>query len=491
MIDGSRSTGGPRLPVWLIGVVSGLLYAVVAGTQRAIQRAPIIEGTAPALQTGLYLMATLGLFALYALLLLMCRKGAFGTRRARIFAFSFPVLFNVLYVFVPPSLSIDLLSYISHGYIRASLNGNPYLDPSSIVAHTPVGTELLHYGWRPIHPVSPYGPIWTHLETTIAQVFDSVRAQLICLKAVLVASSLGSALLIWQILGRVRPQRQLLGTLAFLWNPMIIVELAGEGHNDALMVFFVVLALLLTIEGRGSLGLVAMSLGVLVKYLPLLLVPSQVVYLWRTRRGTLAFATQVASGAATAALVAAALFAPLWVGADTLTGVWLSGRPGQTGSTQTMLIEALSWLLAPSAAEPLVYILLVAGFAAFIWIRASSITDADSLLRSCASVALAYVLLVSPSLWPWYWVMPVALMALVPTDLFLALLFAVSAGSRLVAPLDLLFVHEVIGRRMFLLATWTGAIGLPLVVLSVWLVRRSRTARELDPERSTPSAPPR
>ena len=78
-----------------------------------------------------------------------------------------------------------------------------------------------------------------------------------------------------------------------------------------------------------------MSLGVLTKYLPLLLVPPQAVYLWRTRREHLAFATQVASGAAIAALVAAALFVPLWAGVDTLTGLWLSGRPGNTGSTQT------------------------------------------------------------------------------------------------------------------------------------------------------------
>ena len=154
MIDGSRSTGGPWLPVWLIGVASGLLYAVVGGTQRAIQRAPAIAGTAPALQIGLYLMATLGLFALLRAAAREVPQGRIRHRRARILAFSFPVLFNVLYVFVPPSLSIDLLSYISHGYIRASFNGNPYLDPSSIVAHTPIGTELLHYGWRPIHPVS-------------------------------------------------------------------------------------------------------------------------------------------------------------------------------------------------------------------------------------------------------------------------------------------------------------------------------------------------
>jgi hypothetical protein len=314
---------------------------------------------------------------------------------------------------------------------------------------------------------------------------------LLSFKLVIVVSSLGSGLLIWRILAHVRPERQLLGTLAFLWNPMIIAELAGEGHNDALMVFFVVLALLLTIHGRGSIALVTMSLGVLVKYLPVFLIPSQLVYLWRTRRTTPALVAQVASGIAVAALLAAALFGPLWTGADTQKGVLLSGRLGQTGSTPTMLHEALSRFLPASGAEPLVYLLLVAGFAVFVWTQAGSVTDADGLLRSCASIALVYVLLVSPGYWPWYGVMPVALMALVPTDMFLALLFAVSAGSRLVAPLDMLFVHEVIDRGTFLLATWAVAICLPLVVLVVCLVRRSRSARDLGPERILPSVPPR
>jgi hypothetical protein len=479
----------------LIGVASGLLYAVLLGTQRAMQRAHSIEGVELQLQTGLYLLATLGLFALYVLLLLMCRGGAFGTRRARILAFGFPVVFNVLLALVPPSLSIDLLSYISHGYIKSALSGNPYVDPSSIVAHTPFGAELLRHGWRPVHPVSPYGPLWTHLETTIVQMFEGVRGQLLAFKLVLVVSSLGSALVIWRILGRVRPELQLLGTLAFLWNPMIVVEVAGEGHNDAMMVLFVVIALLLTIQGRALSGLVAMSLGVLVKYLPLLLVPPQAVYLWRTRRNTRHFAMQVASGAAIAAMLAAALFAPLWAGADSLKGVWLSGQTGQTGSTTTLLIDGLSHVLPASAAEPVVFLLLVAGFAAFVWARAASVTDADTLLRSCASVALAYMLFVSPMYWPWYGVLAVALMALVPTGVFLPLLVTVSFGSRLVAPLDVLFVHEVIGRRGFLLLTWAGAVGLPLVVLTVWLVRRSRasagSARRRDLDRVTPSAPPR
>jgi hypothetical protein len=490
----SRAPKGRADQLLLIGGASGLLYAVVGGTQRALQRGTTSEGAAFLLPTVLYLLATLGLFGLYLLLLVRCRRGGFGSHRARVLAMTLPVLFNVLLILVPPSFSIDLLSYISHGYIKASLHGNPYVIPSSIVADTSLGSELLRYGWRPVHPVTPYGPLWTHLETTIVQVLNGVRTQLFAFKLVVVASSLGSALFIWMILGRVRPELRLLGTLAYLWNPMILVELAGDGHNDALMVFFVLLALFLTIRGRVSSGLVAMSLGVLTKYVPLWLVPPQAVYLWRTRRSTWRFARDVASGAAIAVLLSVALFVPLWAGAGTFRGLWLSGRPGNTGSTQTVLIEVLSRLLPVRAAETLVYGLLVAGFAAYLWARSSSVSDAESLLRSCASVAAAYVLFVSPVYWPWYVVLPVALMALVPTGVFLPLLVAISLGSRLVAPLDVLFVHGVIGRPAFLLVTWIGGIGLPLIVLLVWFMRSRSlraSAREFHLGWVNPSAPPR
>jgi alpha-1,6-mannosyltransferase len=439
-------------------------------------------------------LATLGLFALYLLLLVWCRRGGFGSSRAVVFAMTLPVLFNVLFILVPPSFSIDLLSYISHGYIKASLHGNPYVIPSSIVADTSLGSELLQYGWRPVHPVTPYGPLWSHLETLIVQVFNGVRTQLFAFKLVVVASSLGSAVFIWMILGRIRPELRLLGTLAYLWNPMILVELAGDGHNDALMVFFVLLALFLTIRGRVSSGLIAMSLGVLTKYVPLWLVPPQAVYLWRTRHSTLRFARAVASGVAVAVLLSAALFVPLWAGAGTFRGLWLSGRPGNTGSTQTALIEVVSRLLPVRAAEPLVYGLLIAGFAAYLWARSSSVSDAESLLRSCASIAVVYMLFVSPIYWPWYGVLPVALMSLVPTGMFLPLLVAISLGSRLVAPLDVLFVHDVIGRRAFLLVTWVGAIGLPLIVLLARFMRSRAlraSSRGFDLDRVNPSAPQR
>jgi alpha-1,6-mannosyltransferase len=463
-----------------IGAASGVLYGVVEITQRAIQQRPSAGalGAVP-VAFGLYLLATIGLFALFAVLLRMCRRGAINARRTLVLALGFPVLFNVLFVLTPPNLSIDLLSYISHGYIRANLDGNPYIDPSSIVANTPLGPELSRYGWRPVHPVSPYGPAWTHIETAAAEAFDGVRAQMVALKLVVVASSLGNALLIWKITGRVRPEHQLFGALAYLWNPVVIVEIAGEGHNDAVMVFFVLLSLFLIIRERSSGSVIALSLGVLIKYLPVLLAPPQAVYLWRTRHRTARLIAHIAAGAAIAAVLTVASFAQLWAGVDTWRGVRLTAGLGDTGSTPTVVVEVMSRVVPVAAAEPAMFALLIAGFAAFLWVRASSVVDAGSLLRACASIVLVYLLFVSPSYWPWYAVLPIALMALVPTSAFLPVLIAISAGSRCVAPLDVMFVHGAIGRRLFLLLTWGGGVGVSIVVLVACLASSSARKRSI------------
>src|ERR671934_246259 len=66
---------------------------------------------------------------------------------------------------------------------------------------------------------------------------DSADGNASLSRLVVVAASLGSALLIWKILGDVRPGHQFVGTLAYLWNPLIVVEVATEGHNDSLVVF--------------------------------------------------------------------------------------------------------------------------------------------------------------------------------------------------------------------------------------------------------------
>jgi hypothetical protein len=75
--------------------------------------------------------------------------------------------------------------------------------------------------------------------------------------------------------------------------------------------------------------------------------------------------------------------------------------------------------------------------------------------------------LFSPAYWPWYVVLPVAFLALSPHGILLVLLVAMSLGSRLVAPVNSLYVDEVIGRPAFFLLTWLGAVGMPLLAVLV------------------------
>src|SRR5260221_8941122 len=141
-----------------------------------------------------------------------------------------------------PNLSIDVFTYIAQGR-HASTGTNPYAHPVKEIAATPFGSELEARGWIPVHGVSPYGPLWTQFEAAVGRIATGIPGQVLSIKLLVVAFSVGSAAMIWLILGIVAPRSQLAGTLIYLWNPVVIVELAGEGHNDAAMLFFVLLSL--------------------------------------------------------------------------------------------------------------------------------------------------------------------------------------------------------------------------------------------------------
>jgi len=110
-----------------------------------------------------------------------------------------------------------------------------------------------------------------------------VPTALILLKSVVAAASLATAFFIWVFLGAVRPSCQLFGTLAYLWNPLILAEFAGEGHNDAVMVLFVVAGLAACATRRPTASMIAQLLGFLTKYVSILFFPAQLIYLWRLR----------------------------------------------------------------------------------------------------------------------------------------------------------------------------------------------------------------
>src|SRR5205085_9564021 len=121
---------------------------------------------------------------------------------------------------------------------------------------------------------SVYGPLWQLVSQWLTEVVDGQLPEgLYAFKALAIVASLITTVLIWLALRRLRPELAAAGALLSGWNPLQQFETAGNGHNDALMVACLALALYLLVRGAAGLGLPALSVGLLVKITLAPLVP--------------------------------------------------------------------------------------------------------------------------------------------------------------------------------------------------------------------------
>ncbi|MGH2507732.1 MAG: hypothetical protein ACRDHZ_10085 [Ktedonobacteraceae bacterium] len=185
-----------------------------------------------------------------------------------------------IYVFTPSMLSHDILVYVGYGRVLAIYHANPYFIPIAAFPHDPF-TKVNF--WAKI--VSIYGPIWIAVcgifgqfisptLTSYTRAFRLFALTIHLLNPWLVRCTL-------QQMGRT-PRTVTLGMLLYVWNPLMLLESSLGGHNDILMISFVLLGVLLMVqaEQRGQLlnargylpPVIALTLAVLVKFtaLPIL-----------------------------------------------------------------------------------------------------------------------------------------------------------------------------------------------------------------------------
>jgi len=478
--------------VFAIGAVSAVLYAALYFVDQSIFLNGFdlafgdigFHGTAPdrgrmLFDLAAYALFTLGLFALYARLLSLCARRRLS-QTARALVLGFPVAFNILLLVGRPFLSQDAWSYLAWGAVGLAPGGNPYFESGNVVAGTDLGRRLIELGWRPnLPPLTWYGPLWTLVETNIVRIVVEPIVALLVLKTIVVVATLGSAALVWAILARVRPGRQLFGTVLYLWNPLIVFEFAGEGHNDALVIFFVLLTLLFAVGRQPAGAAVALMLGVLTKYVPLIFGPAHLAYLWRQPVDRGRMIRELAIGVVAAVAIAGLVYAPFWAGPATLSGV-IGAAGGSESFASTS--GALRWLfqrvLPPVAAGQLTFGVLAGTFAITVLLLSWRVSTRMQLLRACAYIALAYVFVVAPLLWPWYVALPIALMALSPDRVFIRMVFVLAVCWRLVAPIDLVYENGFIPYRVGAIATAAIGIGVPLITLLVSWLRKPERRRD-------------
>jgi hypothetical protein len=178
--------------------------------------------------------------------------------------------FIIGFLFMAPLDARDIYDNIFHGRILGVHGANPFRD---VIAQFPNDPFFKYPWWK--HSPSAYGPLWETLAGITAWLAgDGIITNILAFKILPGIFHLTSMAVVVSYLHRHQPQQALSGALLLGWNPVLLYETWGNGHNDIAMIFWVLLAALLISQKHYSLGTLSLVAGTLIKFIPAMLIPT-------------------------------------------------------------------------------------------------------------------------------------------------------------------------------------------------------------------------
>ncbi len=299
-------------------------------------------------------------------------------KRVVVLALAFSAVWQIFFLLQPPGADDDIHRYVWDGRVQR-LGYNPYAlvpgDPAAAHLHTSE-TRLLNHPDLP----TPYPPGAELFFRGVTAIHESVFA----LKVAFVLCDLLIALVLFDFL-----RRSGQGThwvLAFVWNPLLAVEVAGSGHIDIFGALLLLVSITALLRNWRAVAAVAFALAVAVKFLPIVLVP---LY-WRRVR---------IRDAALAVFVFILLYLPFVDRGRIPLGSL--GTYVRSFWFNDPIFGALERVMPPQMAAGAA---VLVGFLVAIWLRR---TSTDPLPRSFAW-PMAASLFFAPVIYPWYllWLLP-------------------------------------------------------------------------------------
>ena len=215
----------------------------------------------------------IGLFILYWIVIK--KSDIFSFRSCLIFAF----IFRAIAMFSMPALSDDFFRFIWDGQML-NMHINPFaFTPDNFIAshHDPYLTYL-HGHMNSAEYFTIYPAVLQYIFYVSAKLFPtSVYGSIVVLKSFILLSEFGTAIFLYKYakLKKINPRN----ILWFILNPLVIVELTGNVHFEAVMIFFLVAMFYFLEVNKILIPAFCWALAICAKLLPLMLAPLLLMYL--------------------------------------------------------------------------------------------------------------------------------------------------------------------------------------------------------------------
>jgi len=292
-------------------------------------------------------------------------------------------------IYTYPALAADVFDYLMIGRILSAHAANPYTFAPSAFREDPYYPPV---GWKDL--LSVYGPAWVLTMGAIVKLCGTTTvAALLLTKFLAVFAHWGTAGLVYLTTRRVAPSRALFAFVAYAWNPVMLIHFSVDGHNDALLLLFLMASIYLALDRRWGLSLPLLTLSMLVKFVPAVLLP---LFVWKARQDKVA----LAAGLGASLVIAALTFAPLWAGQDTFAGV-----RDQASRMTSSPASLAGFYLPESWLRPLAFLGFAAGY--IVLLKRNT-----GIIEGSYAVLLLYLMVLSFWTKPWYFTWPAALGAI-------------------------------------------------------------------------------
>src|SRR5437588_6063722 len=186
-------------------------------------------------------------------------------RRVVVIGLVLAAVWHIEFLRLPPGADDDIHRYVWDGRLQR-LGYNPYIvvpsDPAVKGLHTPETRNLNN----PDLP-SPYPPGAQLFSRAVPAIHECTFA----LKVAFVVCELAIVFLLLDVLRCTRQGAHLV--LAFAWNPLLAIEVAGSGHIDIVGALLLLVSAAALVRRWRSTAAVALGLAIAVKFLPVVLLP--------------------------------------------------------------------------------------------------------------------------------------------------------------------------------------------------------------------------
>lgn len=194
-------------------------------------------------------------------------------------------VFRICLLGAVPNLSDDVYRFVWDGRLLAS-GFHPFAELPVYYLQSgisvpgidePLFNKLNSPGYFTIYP--PFAQFIFWLSVKLSP--NSILGSIVVMRSLVIAAEMGSILVMCSLLKKFNLPKK--NVLIYSLNPLVILELTGNLHFEAFLIFFLLLSIFFIFDKRAIKAALSFSVAVSAKLLPLIFIPLFILRLgWRT-----------------------------------------------------------------------------------------------------------------------------------------------------------------------------------------------------------------